>query len=55
MDSYSEVNDDLRLEIKKASFTLKSKILERLQIIEKQSLPIASTQPKLLYALERHE
>ena len=54
MDSYFEFKDGFRLEIKKASFTLRSKIFEPLQIIEKQSLSISSTQPKLLCDFERH-
>ena len=41
--------------MKKASFTLRSKVVEPLQITEKQSLLISSTQPKLLCALERQE
>ena len=55
MDSYLEFKDGFRLEIKKASLTLRSKTLEPLQIIEKESLSISSTQSKLLCALERHE
>ena len=54
MDSYFEFKDGFRLEIKKASFTLRSKILEPLQMIEKQSSPISSKKPKLLCAFERH-
>ena len=50
MDSYLEFKDGFRLEIKKASLTLRSKILEPLQIIEKESLSISSTQSKLLCA-----
>ena len=55
MDSYFELKDGFRLEIKKVSLTLRSKKLEPLQIIEKLSLPKSSIQPKLLCAFERHE
>ena len=55
MDSYLEFKDGFRLEIKKASLTLRSKTFEPLQIIEKESLSISFTQSKLLCALERHE
>ena len=55
IDSYLEFKDGLRLEMKKASFTLRSEVVEPLQITEKQSLLIYSTQPKLLCALEKQE
>ena len=55
IDSYLEFKDGFRLEMKKASFTIRSKVIEPLQITEKQTLLISSTQHKLLCALERQE
>ena len=40
MDSYLEFKYGFRLEIKNASLTLRSKTLEPLQIIEKESLSV---------------